>query len=206
MSGFSTNSDFFNKTVNGVILMAPAVSLKNTENIFLKLFSLLRIDDFMISIGIRSIFKYQNYSIFRFISIKLHRLSICVINYISGKDDSINKLAQIRFISNYPSGTNVYCYSQFFDIYRNKKFVHRDRLTNCVKDYDFSKINNKFIICIGENDKLTSQKDLNYLADILGNNLLESKIFKKTSHSAYFITNKTEIIEYILEKINHLLK
>jgi pimeloyl-ACP methyl ester carboxylesterase len=206
ISGFSTKSDFFNKNINGVILLAPAVSLKSTENIFLKLFSLLRIDDFIISIGIRRIFNYHNYSFLRYISKKFHRLSNEVISFISGKDDSINKVAQIRFISNYPSGTNVICYSQFFDIYRNKKFVYRDRETNRVIAYDFSKIKNKFIVCIGENDKLTSQKDLNYLEESLGNNLLESKIFKKASHSAYFITNKTEIINYILLKVDYMLK
>ena len=216
-SALCQNCEYFANRIKLFIALAPIARLNNMSSFLLLTLEKLKIVKTCNKLGICEMFPSgDNESNFDFVNIfnkyfmPMNNFTLSFITDNNSKDTNDQEYMEL-YKKFFPSGCSLNCLSHFAHIINKKKFCYFDygkipnyKIYGSVEppEYDLSKIKNIPIILIcGEEDKLATPPDVEWLNEQIKENVIYFKIIPKIGHTSFLIGNDISWFEDVMEII-----
>jgi len=203
-SALSENYDYIKNKIKLFIAFGPIAKLEFIDSKLINyLCNFLHADKICLKLGFNEFFSFDEnlYKAGSWILPKIPKITNLIMELISDKDSYLanNQKRMSVFLSRQPSGCSLKAILHLAQLYRNKKFCAYDEGpeknmelygNDFPKEYDLKKIK-KFPIVIvnGKLDRLSTPKDVEWLINELGNNVIYKKMYDEMGHTSFMMAN-----------------
>lgn len=196
--------EFYKNVLITFIALAPVARVGNLKSNLISIANYLTPDKFLPEEFMPAVKEGFQKSIGDWINKTFPQLSNFFIDLISDKDSfKVNNQNRMSlYLSKYPSGTSIKAIKHFSQNVASKSFSKFDygKEANYYiygnvqpSDYDLSKINGmKIALIAGVTDKLSNPKDVLWLKEQLGKNVVYFNEFDKMGHLTFLIGNNSD--------------
>ena len=213
-SALANNLEYIKSKVKLFIAIAPVVNLANLDANIIHLLDNLEVDKFFRTVGVNELFA-DNYKNIKK-NLALHQnLPFAFFNFLDllGRNTRENNDSESlnRYFAHYPSGSSLKCFNHFLQILRKKRFCLYDYglYANMElyklpypPDYDLSDIQDfKIVLIVGNDDKLSTLKDVQWLKEKLNKNVIYHQEVPNTGHLGFICGNEIKWFNDVLSII-----
>ena len=205
--------DFFRNTIETFIALAPIARVGNMKSTLLNIVNKLKSHNLFSE----EVFPAKTSKFSIWVNETFPKISNTLIDSIS--DDNsyhVNNQKRVKvYLAHYPSGTSLKSLNHFSQNVKSKKFTKYDyeKEANChiyksivPTEYDLRTIKGfKIALICGENDKLSSLIDVEWLKEELeyNNNLVYYKTYKGMGHISFMVGLNidwfTDLVEFLYQ-------
>ena len=213
----SSNMNYYNRVLNGFVALGPVTNLKYTSSKFVQLAVAMKMDKFIITLGINEFMRVPEDKdpllgyICKWFTLFCDQLAQLISDIFTGDNDH-SKFVEYMF--HFPAGTSTKSISHFAQIHRRGEFIKYDNgYDENYKKYKQPEppvFNVELIrdlpICMmfGADDRLSEEKDNRWIKEKFESNSILHfyKKYDNMGHLTYFLAKDDKFIADIVSCAN----
>ena len=217
LSAMSYNNDYLKTKIKLFIALGPVAKIQHMTSKLLKLMRAFRIDKLLSNLKFNEILysddKLQKMQ--TWLTPKMPSLTAFAMNLLmdvnSGTSNNSSRMSV--YMSHLPGGGSMKAVAHFVQLYRSHKFEYFDYgKENNIKTYgqpeppiyDLKGNSGDIPTCLiyGTEDKISNQKDTEWIRDQLGDNCIMCKGVEFVGHSGFIMANDMKWFDEIIEMMD----